>query len=148
VTVSSTERNINSWKISIPAVGTRLDPITNKAYTVFVIQTQTESMKNFVIILLKNYVCSRNACFQGYVIISAGEDWLVERRPNDFYSLDIKLTEFHGSFRDVQLPPRRLMTSRSECIQVRLSSILLSSSRKTLNTLIPVSITDVRRLLE
>ena len=52
-------------------------------------------------------------------ILSAGEDWVVERRPNDFYSLDVKLTEFHGPLRDAQLPTRKLTTSRAELIQVR-----------------------------
>lgn len=42
MTVPSNERNMNTWKISIPTVGSRVDPITNRPYTVFVIQTQTE----------------------------------------------------------------------------------------------------------
>ncbi len=41
-TVGASERNLNTWKVNIPTVGSRLDPITNKACTVFVIQIQTE----------------------------------------------------------------------------------------------------------
>ncbi|KAK7602969.1 hypothetical protein V9T40_002968 [Parthenolecanium corni] len=84
------ERNLNAWKVSIPTVGSRLDPITNKAYTVFVIQIQ--------------------AADRG--------EWLIERRPMDFYSLDVKLNEFHGSVIDAQLPPRKLLTTRLESIQL------------------------------
>lgn len=49
--------------------------------------------------------------------IDRGE-WLIERRPMDFYSLDVKLNEFHGSVIDAQLPPRKLLTTRLESIQV------------------------------
>lgn len=50
--------------------------------------------------------------------------WTVERRLTDFYSLDAKLTEFHGEFPDAQLPPRRQIANlpspsgRPESIQV------------------------------
>lgn len=37
----------------------------------------------------------------------------MERKLADFYSLDAKLTEFHGEFSDAQLPPRRQMTATS-----------------------------------
>ena len=39
--------------------------------------------------------------------------WEVERRYNEFYILENKLTEFHGEFQDNQLPPKRaLFTSK------------------------------------
>ena len=38
-----------------------------------------------------------------------GSHWTVERRYNDFYALEAKLTEFHGEFPDNQLPPRRML---------------------------------------
>ncbi|XKL62889.1 hypothetical protein PGB90_002722 [Kerria lacca] len=87
---AGSERNLSTWKISIPTVGSRLDPVTNKAYTVFVIQIQAEDNK----------------------------EWIVERRPIDFYSLDVKLSEFHGTLMDAQLPSRRLLTTRLESIQL------------------------------
>lgn len=46
------------------------------------------------------------------------KEWIVERRPIDFYSLDVKLSEFHGTLMDAQLPSRRLLTTRLESIQV------------------------------
>ncbi|KAG8262300.1 Sorting nexin-14 [Homalodisca vitripennis] len=50
--------------------------------------------------------------------------WTVERRLTDFYSLDAKLTEFHGEFPDAQLPSRRTIANctspsgRPESVQI------------------------------
>jgi sorting nexin-14 len=35
--------------------------------------------------------------------------WTVDRRYHDFYTLESKLTEFHGEFPDIQLPPKRIL---------------------------------------
>ena len=37
-----------------------------------------------------------------------GEDlhWTVQRRYSEFYALEAKLTEFHGEFEDIRLPPK------------------------------------------
>lgn len=35
--------------------------------------------------------------------------WTVDRRYHDFYTLESKLTEFHGEFPDTQLPPKRIL---------------------------------------
>jgi sorting nexin-14 len=35
--------------------------------------------------------------------------WTVDRRYHDFYTLESKLTEFHGDFPDTQLPPKRIL---------------------------------------
>jgi len=35
--------------------------------------------------------------------------WTVDRRYLDFYTLESKLTEFHGEFPDTQLPPKRIL---------------------------------------
>ena len=35
--------------------------------------------------------------------------WTVDRRYHDFYTLESKLTEFHGEFTDTQLPPKRIL---------------------------------------
>ena len=32
--------------------------------------------------------------------------WVVERRYDEFYALESKLTEFHGEFEDAKLPPK------------------------------------------
>lgn len=37
-------------------------------------------------------------------------EWSVFRKINDFYTLESKLTEFHGSFLDAQLPQKKLLT--------------------------------------
>nr|CAD7454246.1 unnamed protein product [Timema tahoe] len=35
--------------------------------------------------------------------------WTVDRKYNDFYALESKLTEFHGEFTDIHLPPKRIL---------------------------------------
>nr|CAD7598805.1 unnamed protein product [Timema genevievae] len=85
---SSTQRDLNAWRVSIPSVDTRFD-INNKTYPVFNINVQR-------------------------IDVNTEEDpdryhWTVDRKYNDFYALESKLTEFHGEFTDTHLPPKRIL---------------------------------------
>lgn len=86
----STDRDLSLWRITVPAVKTKLDA-SNKPYSVFYIDVKiVDGVKD------------------------DGDDsecthWTVERRYTDFYALEAKLTEFHGEFSDNQLPPRRML---------------------------------------
>ncbi|KAK3930284.1 Sorting nexin-14 [Frankliniella fusca] len=84
----SADRNLSVWSVSIPAVKTKLDA-SNKPYSVFYIDIQ-------------KFDASKED-------ETENSHWTVERRYNDFYALEAKLTEFHGEFSDNQLPPRRML---------------------------------------
>lgn len=113
----STDRDLSSWKISIPAVRTKRDP-SNKPYSVFYIDVQKadavkEGMLNRHIIIDMGSQGSKFLdLFSFHPVVEDGEcegsHWTVERRYTDFYALEAKLTEFHGEFHDNQLPPRRM----------------------------------------
>uniref|UniRef100_T1HCS5 PXA domain-containing protein n=1 Tax=Rhodnius prolixus TaxID=13249 RepID=T1HCS5_RHOPR len=81
------ERDLSSWRVRIFNVDNKLDPSTGKqtpTYTIFV---------------------QRIRPADGSVI----SEWTVDRRLADFYTLESKLTEFHGDFPDTQLPPCGLL---------------------------------------
>ncbi|XP_049774784.1 sorting nexin-14-like isoform X1 [Schistocerca cancellata] len=85
----STYRDLSAWRISIPSVETQTD-INSKSFPVFRIDVQRIDVRE--------------------------EDdpesyhWTVDRRYNDFYVLESKLTEFHGEFTDIHLPPKRVIS--------------------------------------
>merc|ERR1719495_830522 len=59
----------------------------------------------------------RSPCFVFVLDIRSSQDsdlhFCVERRYSEFYALESKLTEFHGEFEDVKLPPRsKIFSSR------------------------------------
>ncbi|XP_063236943.1 sorting nexin-14-like [Bacillus rossius redtenbacheri] len=81
-------RDLNAWRVSIPSVQTRPDP-SHKSHPVFSIHVQRIDVSSQE---------SPEACH-----------WTVDRRYNDFYALESKLTEFHGDFADTHLPPKRLL---------------------------------------
>ncbi|CAG2061289.1 unnamed protein product, partial [Timema podura] len=94
---SSTQRDLNAWRVSIPSVDTRFD-INNKTYPVFNINVQRIDVNTE----------ARESCLR------CAEDperyhWTVDRKYNDFYALESKLTEFHGEFTDTHLPPKRIL---------------------------------------
>eukprot|EP00096_Caligus_rogercresseyi_P014667 TRINITY_DN7180_c0_g1_i1.p1 TRINITY_DN7180_c0_g1~~TRINITY_DN7180_c0_g1_i1.p1 ORF type:complete len:909 (+),score=283.90 TRINITY_DN7180_c0_g1_i1:93-2819(+) len=74
-------RDISSWQVSIP----RLSAVSSqgKPHFVFVIDVLGEPS-------------------------SQAEEprWSVKRRSSEFYALEAKLTEFHGDFEDLRLPPK------------------------------------------
>ncbi|XP_067005138.2 sorting nexin-14 [Anabrus simplex] len=109
---SSTYRDLSAWRVSIPSVENRLD-INNKHFPIFNINVQRIDVKS--------------------------EDdpesyhWTVDRRYNDFYVLESKLTEFHGEFIDLHLPPKRIlfgprgvefMESKRQCFEEFLQRLL------------------------
>ncbi|BES99188.1 Hypothetical proteinA domain [Nesidiocoris tenuis] len=62
------------------------------------------------------------------------EEWTVERRLVDFYALEGKLTEFHGDFPDMQLPPCGLLAPRlptnPEVYETYLQKMVMNPSLK------------------
>lgn len=85
---SESYRDLSAWRVSIPRVDTHQDA-NNKPFPVFSISVQRIDVKS-------------------------EEDpdlyhWTVDRRYHDFYTLESKLTEFHGEFPDTQLPPKRIL---------------------------------------
>ena len=82
-------RDLSAWRISIPRLEPRNDPITGKACFVFIIQVQRIDVTSE----------------------KDGEDleWTVERQYQEFYSLQTALVQYHGVFEDVKLPPRSKM---------------------------------------
>nr|CAD7411675.1 unnamed protein product [Timema poppensis] len=153
---SSTQRDLNAWRVSIPSVDTRFD-INNKTYPVFNINVQridinTEG-KYWVLSFVQtcafrtahnlqtnlNLERTQHPASQGHYFITVKEKnnispivnsstmpviklrtfslvedperyhWTVDRKYNDFYALESKLTEFHGEFTDTHLPPKRIL---------------------------------------
>ncbi|XP_077979944.1 sorting nexin-14-like [Glandiceps talaboti] len=88
-------RDLSAWRVSIPRFGLRQDG--NNRYFVYVIHVDRLDIR------------------------SGGEDrtsWEVERRYNEFYVLESKLTEFHGVFEDCTLPSKRSFgTKTSEFVE-------------------------------
>nr|CAD7440331.1 unnamed protein product [Timema bartmani] len=104
---SSTQRDLNAWRVSIPSVDTRFD-INNKTYPVFNINVQRIDVNTEGNCNTKNSVEVR----LGFVSLSEDPEryhWTVDRKYNDFYALESKLTEFHGEFTDIHLPPKRIL---------------------------------------
>ncbi|XP_063864110.1 sorting nexin-14-like isoform X2 [Scylla paramamosain] len=90
--LTSSFRDLSAWRVCIPRVEQRVDA-ANKPYYAFIVDVTR-------------------------IDVSGVEHpdelhWEVERRYNEFYILENKLTEFHGEFQDNQLPPKRaLFTSK------------------------------------
>ncbi|KAL1137861.1 hypothetical protein AAG570_009557 [Ranatra chinensis] len=80
------ERDMSAWKVYITNVTAKIDHSTGKLVPVYTISVR------------------RISPMQG----ESGH-WTVERRLADFYTLEAKLTEFHGDFPDTQLPPCGLL---------------------------------------
>merc|ERR1719347_535199 len=82
-------RDLSAWRVNIPRLEPRNDPITGKACFVFIIQVQRIDVTSE----------------------KDGEDleWIVERQYQEFYSLQTALVQYHGVFEDVKLPPRSKM---------------------------------------
>ena len=82
----SAVRDLSAWRVTIPGLEPRNDPLTGKAFFVYVIQVQRIDVTS-----------TRD-----------GEDleWSVERQYQEFYSLQSALVQYHGIFEDVKLPPK------------------------------------------
>ncbi|KAF4794706.1 Sorting nexin-14 [Turdus rufiventris] len=93
VTTPNTPRNLAAWKISIPYVDFFDDPSLER-------KDRKERIPVFCIDVERN---DRKA------VGHEPEHWSVYRRYLEFYVLESKLTEFHGTFPDAQLPSKRII---------------------------------------
>lgn len=84
----STPRNLTAWTISIPYIDFYDDDVKRERIPVFCIDVERNDRKAV-----------------GHEL----EQWSVYRRYLEFYVLESKLTEFHGSFPDAQLPSKRII---------------------------------------
>ncbi|XP_035282615.1 sorting nexin-14-like isoform X5 [Anguilla rostrata] len=88
VSTPSTPRNLSAWSIVIPYVDFFDDEVKKERIPVFCIDVERNDRK---------------------AVGHATEHWSVYRRYLEFYVLESKLTEFHGSFPDAQLPSKRII---------------------------------------
>ncbi|XP_035630343.2 sorting nexin-14-like isoform X2 [Oncorhynchus keta] len=77
-------RNLSAWSITIPYV----DELNRERVPVFCIEVERNDRKEEW---------------------QETENWSIFRRYMEFYVLENKLTEFHGSFADAQLPSKRII---------------------------------------
>uniref|UniRef100_A0A8C7DBZ5 Sorting nexin 14 n=1 Tax=Oncorhynchus kisutch TaxID=8019 RepID=A0A8C7DBZ5_ONCKI len=81
-------RNLSAWSITIPYIDFYDDEVKKERVPVFCIDVERNDMKE---------------------VGHETEDWSIFRRYMEFYVLENKLTEFHGSFADAQLPSKRII---------------------------------------
>ncbi|XP_014820122.1 PREDICTED: sorting nexin-14 isoform X1 [Calidris pugnax] len=93
VSTPNTPRNLAAWKISIPYVDFFEDPSLER-------KDRKERIPVFCIDVERN---DRSA------VGHEPEHWSVYRKYLEFYVLESKLTEFHGTFPDAQLPSKRII---------------------------------------
>uniref|UniRef100_A0A096LW96 Sorting nexin-14 n=1 Tax=Poecilia formosa TaxID=48698 RepID=A0A096LW96_POEFO len=84
----STPRNLSAWNITIPYIDFYDDDVKRERIPVFCIDVERNDRK---------------------AVGHETEHWSVYRRYLEFYVLESKLTEFHGSFPDAQLPSKRII---------------------------------------
>ncbi|CAL8314894.1 unnamed protein product [Merluccius merluccius] len=87
VSVSS-QRDLAAWRVSIPYIDLHDDEAKRERVPVFCIDVERNDRKE---------------------VGHQPEKWSVLRRYLEFYVLESKLTEFHGSFADAQLPSKRII---------------------------------------
>ncbi|XP_019712921.1 sorting nexin-14 isoform X6 [Hippocampus comes] len=126
----STPRNLSAWSITIPYIDFYDDDVKRERVPVFCIDVERNDRK---------------------AVGHETEHWSVYRRYLEFYVLESKLTEFHGSFPDAQLPSKRIigpknyefLTSKREEFQEYLQKLLqhpeLSNSQLLADFLSPHS---------
>uniref|UniRef100_A0A4W5MXP7 Sorting nexin 14 n=1 Tax=Hucho hucho TaxID=62062 RepID=A0A4W5MXP7_9TELE len=119
-------RNLSAWSIAIPYV----DEVNRERVPVFCIEVERNDRKE---------------------VGHETENWSVFRRYMEFYVLENKLTEFHGSFADAQLPSKRLIGPKNyeflsskreefeECLQKLVQHPELSNSQLLADFLSPHS---------
>ncbi|XP_060092659.1 sorting nexin-14 isoform X1 [Heteronotia binoei] len=90
VSTPNTPRNLAAWKISIPFVD-------------FIDDTPLERKERIPVFCIDVERNDRMA------VGHEPERWSVYRRYLEFYVLESKLTEFHGTFPDAQLPSKRII---------------------------------------
>ncbi|XP_041928771.1 sorting nexin-14-like isoform X1 [Alosa sapidissima] len=130
ISTPSTPRNLSAWSITIPYVDFFDDEVKKERIPVFCIDVERNDRR---------------------AVGHETENWSVYRRYLEFYVLESKLTEFHGSFPDAQLPSKRIigpknyefLTSKREEFQEYLQKLLqhpeLSNSQLLADFLSPHS---------
>uniref|UniRef100_A0A6Q2WT57 Sorting nexin-14 n=1 Tax=Esox lucius TaxID=8010 RepID=A0A6Q2WT57_ESOLU len=130
ITTPTTPRNLSAWTITIPYIDFYDDDVKRERIPVFCIDVERNDRK---------------------AVGHETEHWSVYRRYMEFYVLESKLTEFHGSFPDAQLPSKRIigpknyeyLTSKREDFQAYLQKLLqhpeLSNSQLLADFLSPHS---------
>ncbi|XP_037606254.1 sorting nexin-14-like isoform X2 [Sebastes umbrosus] len=81
-------RNLLAWSITIPYIDIYDDEVKREKIPVFCIDVDRKDRKE---------------------VGHETEKWSVYRRYLEFYVLESKLTEFHGTFADAQLPSKRII---------------------------------------
>uniref|UniRef100_A0A4W5QBK7 Sorting nexin 14 n=1 Tax=Hucho hucho TaxID=62062 RepID=A0A4W5QBK7_9TELE len=81
-------RNLSAWSITIPYIDFYDDEVKKERVPVFCIDVERNDVKE---------------------VGHETENWSIFRRYMEFYVLENKLTEFHGSFADAQLPSKRII---------------------------------------
>nr|XP_046228867.1 sorting nexin-14-like isoform X5 [Scatophagus argus] len=127
---AGTPRNLSAWNITIPYIHIYDDEVKRERFPVFCIDVERNDRKE---------------------VGHEAERWLVYRRYLEFYVLESKLTEFHGTFADAQLPSKRIigpknyefLTSKREEFEEYLQRLLqhpeLSNSQLLADFLSPYS---------
>ncbi|XP_072545333.1 sorting nexin-14-like isoform X2 [Salminus brasiliensis] len=130
ISTPSTPRNLSAWSITIPYVDLFDDEVKKERIPVYCIDVERNDRR---------------------AVGHETEHWSVYRRYVEFYVLESKLTEFHGSFPDAQLPSKRIigpknyefLTSKREEFQEYLQKLLqhpeLSNSQLLADFLSPHS---------
>lgn len=85
---SGSGRNLSEWSVWIPFIDVMEDEIRKERVPAFLIEVHRHDRK---------------------LVGHESESWCVCRRYLEFYVLESKLTEFHGSFADAQLPSKRIL---------------------------------------
>ncbi|KAM9355959.1 sorting nexin-14-like isoform 2-T2 [Pholidichthys leucotaenia] len=88
VSAPGSQRNLSAWIVNIPFIDQYVDEAKKEKIPVFCIIVQRNDRKDI-----------------GHEV----EVWSVCRRYLEFYVLESKLTEFHGTFADAQLPSKRII---------------------------------------
>ncbi|KAM9466211.1 sorting nexin-14-like isoform 3-T3 [Clarias gariepinus] len=131
ISTPSTPRNLTAWSITIPYVDLFDDEVKKERIPVYCIDVERNDRR---------------------AVGHETEHWSVYRRYLEFYVLESKLTEFHGTFPDAQLPSKRIigpknyefLTSKREEFQEYLQNLLqhpeLSNSQLLADFLSPNSV--------
>ncbi|XP_053457628.1 sorting nexin-14 isoform X6 [Nycticebus coucang] len=112
VSTPNTLRNLAAWRISIPYVDFFEDPSSERKekkerIPVFCIDVERNDRRAETVILFQKHKTEwRQKSAQ---VGHEPEHWSVYRRYLEFYVLESKLTEFHGTFPDAQLPSKRII---------------------------------------
>ncbi|XP_062862890.1 sorting nexin-14-like isoform X3 [Trichomycterus rosablanca] len=131
ISTPNTPRDLTAWSITIPYVDLFDDEVKKERIPVYCIDVERNDRR---------------------AVGHEPEHWSVYRRYLEFYVLESKLTEFHGSFPDAQLPSKRIigpknyefLTSKREEFQEYLQKLLqhpeLSNSQLLADFLSPHSV--------